>query len=349
MNITRHNYETYFLLYTDNELSDNDRSAVDLFIEENPDLAGELAMLLDTKLDASESIPLAFKNSLLKAETEESPVNLENHESYFILYADNELSNKEKAMVEDFVYRNPAFQTSFETILSLKFEPQKDIVFPDKQSLYRKEKDDKVVPIWWKYAAAAIVLVVAGIFWLNNGTEKSPSLASGDSNPGKELVASNVKSDTNKPSVKDTVTPIEDDTQEEPVITEPIQQTAQKIAAVMKSEPVAVEQKIEGSNIIRKTLDERAIEVGPMATAAPQTIQVIDQPTNITIPADEKPVISYASMDNEDNIEVLNTTVNKKNSLRGFIRKASRFVSKRTGDDESRAGILIGGFEIAVK
>ncbi len=45
MIINRHNYEEFFLLYIDNELDGGQQTAVEKFVEQNPDLGKELEML----------------------------------------------------------------------------------------------------------------------------------------------------------------------------------------------------------------------------------------------------------------------------------------------------------------
>lgn len=85
MKINIQNYETYFLLYIDNELSAADRSEVELFIQANPALANELTSLKQTVLvpesiafedkallyrydEMEASLPASFKQSLYRQE-----------------------------------------------------------------------------------------------------------------------------------------------------------------------------------------------------------------------------------------------------------------------------------------
>src|SRR6476469_25902 len=113
MNINRHTYEEFFLLYVDNELSPSDRRAVELFVQENPDLLPELEMLKEAVLSPEE--PISIDKSVLYQHT--FPVTEANFEEYFVLYGDDELTREEKEHVEQFVYRHPQHQAEFEVIL----------------------------------------------------------------------------------------------------------------------------------------------------------------------------------------------------------------------------------------
>lgn len=56
MNLTRHNYEEYFLLYVDGELADSDRLAVEAFLQEHPDLGEEMDDLRRTVLSPADDV-----------------------------------------------------------------------------------------------------------------------------------------------------------------------------------------------------------------------------------------------------------------------------------------------------
>ncbi|WEK36607.1 MAG: hypothetical protein P0Y53_03760 [Candidatus Pseudobacter hemicellulosilyticus] len=181
MNIDRYNYEEYFLLYIDNELSAEERAQVEAFVQQHPDLAEELAMFQQSVfLPGDEELP-AFtgKQSLLKPE---NSIDDSNCEAYFVQYGDDELSNQEKAQVEEFVYRNPRHQADFEGIQQARLSPDPMIVYPDKSSLYRGDKQRRIFPLRrWQYAAAAATLLAAGTLgWftlLHDQDGQQPALA----------------------------------------------------------------------------------------------------------------------------------------------------------------------------
>jgi len=67
--INQYNYEEFFLLYVDNELSAADKQAVEQFVQANPDLAIELEMLKQMQLPA-ENILFTEKDGLYRNESE---------------------------------------------------------------------------------------------------------------------------------------------------------------------------------------------------------------------------------------------------------------------------------------
>jgi anti-sigma factor RsiW len=131
--INRYNYENYFLLWIDGELPHNQMEEMDQFIANNPDLADELALLQETKLPLDETIFFPHKAGLLKYAAGE--ISLDNCESYFLLYVDNELSATQQAEVELFVLQHPTLQESFLLLQQIKLTPEL-VVFNNKEVLY---------------------------------------------------------------------------------------------------------------------------------------------------------------------------------------------------------------------
>ncbi|MEJ7767235.1 MAG: hypothetical protein WKF89_05455, partial [Chitinophagaceae bacterium] len=175
MNINRHNYEEYFLLYTDNELSALEREAVERFVRDNTDLEKELELLTTSTFRPDNEIILEDKQHLMRAEANKIFIHAGNCEELFVLYGDDELSNGEKAQVELFVYDHPQYQEPFELLQSVKLLPDLTRGFPGKKVLYRHESNKRpITPFWWKLAAAAVMVLFGGILWLNNTSSLVP-------------------------------------------------------------------------------------------------------------------------------------------------------------------------------
>src|SRR5687767_11738129 len=113
MTITRNNYEEYFILYMDNELSSDDRRQVELFVNENPDLKEELHLLMQTQLIPDSSFVFAGKEQLLKTSGTIS-INTNNYEEWLLLYTDNELTAEQKIATEQFIANHPAAKAELE-------------------------------------------------------------------------------------------------------------------------------------------------------------------------------------------------------------------------------------------
>ena len=126
-------------------------------------------------------------------------INLLNYETFFLPYADGELSPAEQESVLEFVKQHPLLEEEFNLIGLLKFNPGKDLVkmdksilkkemaedpetlyafepdlgitCPNKSALYKKEKG-AVVYDFRMFAAAAAILFTAGIALLVMGDKQ---------------------------------------------------------------------------------------------------------------------------------------------------------------------------------
>jgi len=378
MNITRNNYEEFFMLYADNELTAAQRETVEAFIGANPDLQHELALFHQFKVSPDTAVVFNNKTALMKPEEGHLNITATDYESFFVLYADDELTNNEKAGVEDFVYRNPQLQDAFELLQQVKLTPDTSIVFENKESLYRKEKDDKVVPFrWWRLAAAAaVILFVSGIFWLNKDKKNDQQAIAGNNPVVKPVKQPSPQTTEKKAAGKDirneqpaketiALTGIKKDNQQEKntraaraIAVAPGKEMNRNRKTVPAVQAPEIHDEIAGLNKKEfKNADIHPIHEQPKSVEPEKNLLAAganalpDQPSIILNPNENDNQKAVFASFNNDNVEVLNTSVNTKSSLRGFLRKASRLIAKKTNgnDDGNRKGILIGGFEIAVR
>ena len=367
MNIDRHNYEEYFLLYIDNELNGDQKKQVELFVRENPDLEEELVMLRQSRLIPDESIVFDNKYLLMKEENTSHAanppfINLKNYEEWLIMYVDDELNPEERVAVEKFADAHPHVQEELSIFLQTKLQPE-EIVFPNKETLiYRREKTVRVISMqWWKIAIAAILIISAGVSVYsvlinkNNNTTTSTS------------TAAVTKTDVEKKEVPKQTTPTLSDSQQPNVI--PDQQEVQLTVTASAKKESSEKEKIQeqpgednnrqlaynapGENPIQ--LQPATVEIDNTTIEQPKVSEpvAIDDimhkqninPTPVTNPGVETPDNSSKS---DDAAQYASNTENKK--FRGFFRKATRILERTTsidaaGDDK----VLIGGMAINLK
>jgi len=173
MNINRHNYETFFLLYVDKELSAPDRKAVEVFVQENPDLQMELDLLQATVIKADDIV--LNKKDWLYREDEITAL-----QEDLLLYADDELTASDKRSVEALLAIDKKARAEWAVLQQTKMQPDMAVVFADKASLYRHEAGRVVVLRWWRAAAAAILLgfgIFTGVSIYNNNYKTKPGSA----------------------------------------------------------------------------------------------------------------------------------------------------------------------------
>ncbi|MGF7138036.1 anti-sigma factor [Roseimarinus sediminis] len=157
MNITRKNYESYFIDLLDGTLTTRETDELLDFLRENPDLAEELKGLEAIHLKADEAL-VFDKQSLLKGDFDHPEL----LEDSCIRYVENELTNDEKQAFESYVSSHPVAARQLQLYQATVSEPDLLLTYPYKKQLKRSRKI--VAPVW---LAAAASIVLALVFWFN--------------------------------------------------------------------------------------------------------------------------------------------------------------------------------------
>ncbi len=386
MNINRHNYEAFFLLYVDKELSAAGRKAVDVFVKENPDLRAELLALQQTVVTPGH-ISLDKKDWLYKEE------DITALQEDLLLYADDELTADDKTTVELLLATDDTAQAEWSVLQQTKLQPDMAIVFADKKSLYREEPA-KVVPFkWWRVAAAAILLgfgiwTGVAVYKDNNKTTTvSRELANGDQiNPGqiKTIEPANTATVTTQPGENSTAANITSITSAADQNNNQVRANENKIvptvekkneqATINPNEKILVvqnENKAPGNNLPKPALqninsyesnETKVVAVSSLnnSTRVSGNNEAVvktspkENPVNVNNNITDPniailQVANNKTSEEEDNNRYLNVDdKGKRTALGGFLRKAKRVI-ERTTNVKTGEGVKIAGFEIALK
>ncbi|MEJ7627663.1 MAG: hypothetical protein WKF35_12425 [Ferruginibacter sp.] len=366
MNINRNNYETYLLLYIDNELSVPERNEVELFLQNNPDLFSEMEILQKAILPAEESIFIP-KTLLYKNATD-----VESVEESLLLHLDDELSQKDAYTVESQIQSDPQVNAEWDLLQKTKLSSKEIIVFREKHLLYRQSA--RVLPLRWLRIAAAI-LIGAAIFTsvklYNSGpdndtvsrTSTSPVTKPGESLkglPGNNNSTGKTGSD-NTLAVKDKEPNLIPENNKNAVNNRKnILDNQLSVTTVRSEKNKVVGNLITQQNVLNKDVRNNVEKAGESNLANQK--EVNKQPALINNSSDD-PVNdeeiktvrnSFAKLAvNEENnsgdrILYMDEDKVSRSKIGGLFRRVKRVVERNTKIKTSN-GLRIGGFEIAVK
>ncbi|HYE56086.1 MAG TPA: hypothetical protein VD996_14655 [Chitinophagaceae bacterium] len=359
MNINRYNYEEYFLLYVDNELTKAERLEVEAFVQNNPDLEEELIMLKQSKLKPDAFIQFPGKSALIKPEPA-SLINDTNYEEFFLLYVDNELEASFRKEVEAFAAGQPRYQQELDLLLQTKAAPEESIVFPDKSLLYKEPAGKRVVIGWWRaVAVAAIILLALGIFWLNSSNKTGSITPVGlakteqpqNNNPDQKEEPANPEEEKEQPSLpqqanNDQQLASRDNTKTTQKSNDDDRQPKDNDRVYAGNQNNAQDPNPGTQPKIAKV--EHTISTGVEIASLASAVKLKQDPIVQTAVAIAPPPSVEEEAAHENAIAM--TPVDKKNKLRGLFRKVTRVFEKTTNlPAVEEKGILIGGFEIALK
>jgi hypothetical protein len=357
MKIDRHNYEEYFLLYIDNELTVEQMKHVELFVTENPDLEEEFVMLQQSRLIVDDTIVFDDKHLLMKDEND-SFINMGNYEEWLVSYVDHEVNDDQRIAIEKFTATHPHVQQELALFQQTKLQPEK-IFFADKQVLYKREKARIVSMQWWRVSVAAMLVLAAGIGLFSILSKKASTGGTIAQTETEKITKQQPVSTPNATSSnKKTSAPIGP---EQPTIENHSLATTTNDKVVKKSsrkgkifaDKKSNEPRLAVNSTRAHVVTSEQTVVQPVQTKSPEIAKLNENALNekintrkivdnsVTNPTVETPHVMYAS--NTDNDE------NKR--FRGFFRKASRIIERSTNVNPNANDdrVLIGGMAINLK
>ncbi len=376
MDINRHNYESFFLLYVDNELTTAERKDVDDFVRQHPDLLPELEMLQQAVLPV-QTFAFADRASLLKQTL--SAIQQEQ----LLLLLDDELPAGEAANVRQTIAANAALRAEWTILQQTRCDAGETVVFEDKASLYRKVPVRVIGARWWKVAAAAVLLGFGVYTFVQfSGTDTPGTAGTGtivNNNPAPENnIATPENTMTQAPVKQLTTAPVAAAT----INNQPAVNNAPAVnATAAKQSATSPEPAMQKSNIARQSNNFNAdvlndldrsqnfnkeksnetttaavlIKDNNLQPAIKESVTVKPFKDDVADNQAKKIILQDVAMNNVISQDAATTEeqylnpAERKSKRSGLLRKVSRLFQRKSEDRPQGNGLKIAGFEIAVR
>ena len=354
MIINRHNYEECFILYWDNELTASQKQAIENFVNENPDLQEEFRILGETRFVPDKNLQFEGKEFLLNS----SSININNYEEQLLNYIDDALNNNERKEVEKLAAKLPIIQKELLLLQKTKLQPETEVIFPDKSTLYRREEKVRVISMaWFRVAVAAAIILIAGFVTLRLiNTDKGGDKIEVAKNSDPKNQSSNQKADepvrqpVNQEDPKESLATAEKKSSSE----QTPEKTSKKPAIENKVPAPLIASKAENKNKLPRTQLETdnnnemliaAVEIPKDNNKAAQKseTEIINNPLEYSS-VTKSSAPTFAIMDDDD-------FAKEKGGLKEFLRKTTRVFERRTKIQTTTEDnkLLLGAFAVSLK
>lgn len=343
--ITLSNYEEYFILYMDNELSADGRLMVEAFVSLHPHLAEELESLMSTKLPA---VAVSFYN---KEELLSSAMKLNAIDEELLLYVDNEVNDAQKTFVEEKIKGDIDYALQHSLLMQTKVDTLEIISYPNKKELYRHTERVGYFPVWMRVAASVIILLFGSLFFLINSNKEAFDTS---------VVAT--KLPVSQPSKRNSVAEQKAVTipqqKEEPVLV--------KAPPTKKNKTVLSKATVLQGRKIEEAINNATVQNDMAVTRREVSRFDVDRYTNepdintiavnktIAYTPVTSPVTASYNKQNDPTEPAVNDgdfEIEKKTRAKGFLRKVSRFIQRNTGIGTVNADneLLVGAVALKLK
>lgn len=336
------NYEDFFILYMDGELNEAQVVMVENFLVLHPHLQTEMDLLMNTRLPVED---FSVDKSLLLSHNMQAQTLQEE----LLLFIDDELPADKKKLVELEIAANPSYQKQLQLLTAAKLTAAENVLHPHKKELYRHTKKVLLLQPWMRIAAALLLLASMAVIYLvqqdktavvdttaeikplpktpatlinDNGTVKK------ESSPKQQVVAT-----PSGAAVKNQKTFARNSNQNKKVRNTPL---VTDIEPPMKNNDIANLPVGERQNTINYSSNNNhtrpQLQHSQISNAAGVTSVTAEAYNPVTAS-----VTSAVLADTENN---------RKGSLKSFLRKAGRTITRTAGlssgddDDETLIGVV---------
>lgn len=354
--ITRDNYEEFLLLYTDNELSAAERQEVERFVADHPELREEWEALLQCRVSPDLHLAFPDRTALLKPETENSTYTDE-----LLSYIDGELDEINTKRIEAVLREDPLVENELLLLRQTVSHPDATIVFPERDRLYRKEKERRIIPLPWLRTgiAAAIAGAIALILLL---PAKRPEQSVAANVPHRDSpVLAHKFSPAVTPAPVAALHPIEghpmtkQDRPAKQIMQKRELQQPQDVAAVNRPDvtPTATRKQVGPVKASRETDAVSTFAIGSVPATGDLTA-IVHPAVQTGIPKEQSSFATEALQEAANDQRIGGLTTNDpaaegRTRLRGIFRKVARVFGKTADrDSDGNRQVLVGAFQVSL-